>query len=413
MATLSGDPVTTCTTHTPAYGLPWYDVECATPDARTGAVLLDLGGATFAGTIMSGGAFNSRTRYRVVGGTGGWGRTVSAKSYANDAGVKLALVLRDVAIECGEVLGPVDPTATVGPAFVRPAGPASYVLHRLCPRAWYVDAAGVTQIGRRLAVPYLGEASRMVNDAGQSRYEIAPDAATLSALVPGVVVDGVEAVDVEHAVDESGALRTTLWGRGIADTSRLSEALRRIVEALTAGSKFHALWEYRVIQTQAGGNRLDLQITRVSSGMPDLRNVRIRPGVAGASATPQPGSLVEVAFLNGDPAQPRVVGFDDQDGAGRVATSIALQAGACGISPTEHATSAEALVNFVFQVLTPLATPLGGAGAVSAAITTALGLVGTSSIATFRTAFDAALAAKLADTSGNSPGLGWSAVRGA
>lgn len=312
MATLSGDPITTCTTHTPAFGLPWYEVECATPDARTGAVLLDLGGATFSGTIMSGGAYQSRTRYRVVGGTGGWGRAVLAKSYANDAGVKLALVLRDVALECGEVLGPVDPTTTVGPAFVRPAGPASHTLHTLCPRAWYVDAAGVTQIGRRLATPYLGEASRMVDDAGQSRYELAPDAATLSALVPGVVVDGVEAVDVEHRIDESGTLRTTLWGRGIADTSRLSEALRRIVEALTAGSRFHALWEYRIV-SQASGY-VDLQIVRVSSGMPDLRHVPACPSTTyldflppGAPATPSLGSTCVVAFMNGDPSRPQIM----------------------------------------------------------------------------------------------------------
>ena len=51
--------------------------------------------------------------------------------------------------EAGELLGPVDPTASVGPAHARPEGWSfARLLNFLCPQAWYVDAAGVTQIGR-------------------------------------------------------------------------------------------------------------------------------------------------------------------------------------------------------------------------------------------------------------------------
>ena len=339
MATLNGVPVTTCRVQIPAYGLWWAEVECASPDAITGRVSLAIDDVAFVGTIMSGGAYNTRTRYRIVGGAGGWGRTVGPRSYANDIGVKAALILRDVATECGEVLGVVPPTDSAGPAFVRPSGPASRVLERLYARGWYVDAAGVTQIGRRPAVPFTGEASRMVNDAAQARYEIAPGEGTLSSLVPGIVVDGVEAVDVEHEIDADGALRTTVWGRGIADTSRMSEALRRIVDAYTAGSRFFALWEYRIVQTS--GDYVDLQNVRASSGMPDLLHVPTWPRLTYADNTPPIlpalGSTVVVAFLNGDPSRPQIMsraGDPVLVGASAIA-SAGIVMGGTGSVPTK------------------------------------------------------------------------------
>lgn len=307
LATFNGQPVLTCCVSLPAYGLWWADVECASDVVSTGVSSLVIDNLTLRGTIVTGGAYQTRTRYRLVGGAGGWGKSIPAKSYANDLGVKLATVLRDAASECGETLGTVDPSATVGPAFVRTAGPASRVLSELVPRGWYVDESGVTQIGRRPSVPFTGVAARMVNDAAQSRYELAPDAGTLSKLLPGAVVDGVEAVDVEHAIGDDGTLRTTLWGRGVADTSRMNEALRRIVESFTAGSRYFALWEYRIVQQ--AGDRLDLQIVRVSSGMPDLRSVPAFPATeyATAVAVPLLGSTCIVAFVNGDPSRPQLI----------------------------------------------------------------------------------------------------------
>jgi hypothetical protein len=307
LATLNSLLVTAARVSLPAWGAWWAEVECASDQVLTGAVTLILDDLTLRGTVVTGGAYQTRTRYRIVGGAGGWGRTISARSYANDLGVKLSLVLRDAATAVGETMGTAPATA-IGPAFVRAQGPASRVLEAVAPRGWYVDEAGVTQIGRRPARPFTGAASRMVNDAAQGRYELAPAEGTLSQLLPGAVVDGVEAVDVEHVLDELG-LRTTLWGRGIADTSRLSEAIRRIVESATASARFFGVWEYRIVQVS--GDRLDLQIVRVSTGMPDLRAVPAYPETTYVDSTPPvlptPGSTVLVAFVNGDPSRPQLV----------------------------------------------------------------------------------------------------------
>jgi hypothetical protein len=252
------------------------------------------------------------------------GQGLPAKpAYANDAGVKLSTVIGDAARECGETLGAI-PTGTAGPHFVRAEGPAVRVLHELAERAWYVDEAGVTQFGRRPKVTYSGGATRVTPvDLSRGTVDLAPT--TIADLLPGVVIDGLEAVDVEHTSTRSCGPPSTAKG---SRTRRGSPAFERIVETFTASHRYFAPWEYRVVQRV--GERLELQIARASSGMPDQRNVRMRTGVAGCSAYPKLGSLVLVSFVNGDPGRPVVTAFDDPESPGFVADDIFLQAGGSG-----------------------------------------------------------------------------------
>lgn len=421
LATLNGARVLTCAVSLPAYGAWWAEVEISpdSDDVLTGAATLVVDDLTLKGTITNGGASQARQRYRVVGGGAGWCKTIAAKSYVNDLGVKSAIILRDAALACGEMLGTVPPADVAGPAYTRENAPARRTLEALYPRGWYVDESGITQIGRRPVLTYTGAAVRIDNDPALGRYELAPDAGGLGALLPGVVVDGVEAVDVEIVIGDDGKLRVVLWARRANRAGDpLASSLARFVDELTAPHRFFATWEYRIVARS--GERLDLQATRVSSGMPDLRAVRIRPGVAGVRTHPMLGSLVEVAFLNGDPSQPRVVAFDDQDGAGFIADEIAMQAGATGSTPTEHATSVEALAVALQMTLTAVGGALGAPGAgvtaLAADATFAAGILAAAAAAPVgpatKSAIATLLAAKLADTDGTKPGLGWPAVRG-
>jgi hypothetical protein len=318
-STLGGVAVTKARLQIPAWGLPFADVELAQPTTLTGRVSLVLRDLTWTGTVLDGGTNHARSRYRIVGGNGGWGKTVAAKSYANDAGVKRSTILTDVAAACGETMGTI-PTGTVGAAFVRAEGPAVAVLDAVSDGEWYVDEAGVTQLGARAASTYAGSAPRIDADPAQSWIELAADA--IATLLPGVTVDGVEAVHVEHCLERS-KLRTTLWGRRAQRTGNPdAAALARIVDVLTAGHRFYAPWEYRVVTRSA--DRYALQIVRASSGMPNLASVKIRPGVAGLRALPKLGSLVLVQFVNGDPARPVIVGFDDAEGSGFETTDMRL-----------------------------------------------------------------------------------------
>lgn len=322
LATLNGARVTRCRVSIPKHGLWWAEVECASSDVLTGAVTLVLDDLTLKGTVISGGESDSRLRYRIAGGAGKWGKTIPSEAYANDLGVKVSTVVGDAARACGESVGTL-PTTSVGPAFVRASAPASQVLDAVAPKGWYVDELGVTQIGARAKVTYTGTAPRISTNAARGTVVLAP--AAIATLLPGAVVDGVEAVDVEHVL-EDGKLRTTIWGARAGRTGDpVVGAISRIVEQITADHRFFAPWEYRVVQRT--GERLDLQPVRVSSGMPDLTNVRVRPGVAGIKARPKLGSLVLVSFVDGDAARPVVTSFDDPESPGWLPDDISVMGG--------------------------------------------------------------------------------------
>lgn len=309
-ATLNGTPCLSCSIALHAWGLPSAEVVLDREVTLSGAVELVLADLTFRGTVVSGGPWEGRSSYRLVGGAGGWSRTVDAKDYTNDAGVKRTKVVGELAAEVGETVEGV-PSGTVGPKFTRAAGPASIVLHELFPRAWRVDEDGVTRFGVRAATQADAAIAHGVVDLASGVVELMADA--IAKLVPGVTANGVEAVDVVHEL-EGNKLRTRLWGSAVSASSKRLEAWAKLVEQLDPFRKFRAIYEYRVVAQE--DERLHLQPVRVSMGMPDLRRVRVRPGVAGCRADIALGSTALVAFLNADPSRPVVVGFEDAESPG-------------------------------------------------------------------------------------------------
>lgn len=321
IATLNRKRVTDARVQVPAWGLWFAEVSIDGESSMQGAASLVIADLTLKGTILSGGAEKGRSHFRIVGGAGGWGKSIPKKSYANDAGVKLVNVLRDAASSVGETLDPsTDSSTRVGSAFVRPEGPASRVLELLRPSGWYVGEDGITHIGARPAKALNTKAARVVPiDRARGTVTIASE--TIAALTPGVVVDELEAVDVEHKISEEG-LRTTLFGKLGARTSRELSALRTLLDQLEPNLRFASVREYRV-QAMVG-NRLNLAPVRVSTGFPELKLVPVRPGVAGAKCLVSPGMRVLVAFIDADPSRPTVVGFEDADGQGFAPISISF-----------------------------------------------------------------------------------------
>jgi len=320
LATLNGHRCTRARAQIPAWGVWYAEATIDAEVALAGAVTLQLGDLALAGTVISGGAGDGEASYRIVGGAGGWGSNVAARGYANDAGVRLATVLADLAQAAGETLdlGSVAAT-TIGPAWTRAAAPAGRTLEQLAPESWYVGVDGITRMGRRSSSRYSGTAVRIDQDLVRGTIDLATEA--IAALLPGAIVDGVEAVDVRHELSARG-LRTTIWGAGVASTSRRLAAMRKLVLQVLPDYRYRGVYEYRVV-TQSG-ERLNVQPIRVSLGMPDLLVVRVRPGVPGCRADVALGSSVLVAFVDADPSRPVVVGFEDPDGAGFVPTRLDL-----------------------------------------------------------------------------------------
>lgn len=360
-ALLNGTRCTSAEVHIPAHGAWWASASLDTEATLSGQVTLTIADLTLIGTVVSGGPSKGRSHYRIVGGKGGWSSVVPAVHYSNDAGVKYSKVLDDLARAAGETLTDI-PTGTVGTAWTRPADPASRVLELLFPKQWYVDETGVTHIGARSSAPLATKATIVTTDPARGTVVLAAD--SIATILPGVVVEGFTAVDVLHEVSSDG-LRSTIWGEGRSAGSRRLAALKALVLGFVPDLKFRGVYEYRVVQQgfgDGGPGRCDLQSVRVSLGMPDLRRVLTRPGVAGANALLALGSRVLVAFVNADPARPVIVGFEDPESNGFVPDTLnlcdaggrVLRAGdkikIAGVNP--GAGVDEVLINFATSIVT-------------------------------------------------------------
>jgi hypothetical protein len=319
-ATLAGLRVTSARVSVPAWGAWWAECQVDEESSLAGSVTLQVGDLTMVGTVVSGGPAKGSSAYRVVGGSGGWARRIPAKGYANDAGVRASLVLADAATEAGETLAGDVPTDSLGVSWGRPAGMAVRVLELVAPRGWYVHEDGTTRIGRR---PTTAPPSDLVAgpvDTAAARVQVASESP--ASLLPGVVVDGFEAVDVLLEVSAGAGLRVTLWGEAYSP-GQVDAAFLAYVDRLMPWLRYaRGPHEYRVVDQE--GERLTIQPVRVASGMPDLERVSVMGGLPGARADVQLGSRVLVAFVECDPGRPVVTAFEGADGNGFAATRLDL-----------------------------------------------------------------------------------------
>lgn len=182
----------------------------------TGRLTLTIGAAAFVGTVdpKFSGTFAGRRRVRFVAGANGWGSVVGQRFFHNDAGVRDKTVIDATAAECGEVVSfNTTPTAAGRVAYTRQRGVASAVLTKLATAGWYVDYAGVTQIGPRV-VAKLGKFDLLAFDPGQNIATIA----TTDIQAVGIGATLTENLDRplvvrDLTIDVSGdGARTFAWG---------------------------------------------------------------------------------------------------------------------------------------------------------------------------------------------------------
>lgn len=308
-ASLGGNTCTHARLQIPKWGRAWADVELAEAVVLAGRQTLTIAEATYAMTITSGGVTDdARARYRLVAGNGGWGTNLPPRAgYQSDAGIPASLVIRDAARDCGEQVGTL-PTATLGPHYTREVGLASAIINYLAPQSWYVDAAGITQFGARATSSYGGQGTRTRVDPAAGVVELAVD--EVANLQPGVVVDGITALDIEIEVTPQ-RITARVYGAGAA--SDCSGALADLVRALFPDIRYRGVHEFRVVMQ--AGDKLHLQPARVAKGMCDLTfvPVRLAPGVKAQHSL---GSLVLVAFADADPSRPQVISGDAPDSPG-------------------------------------------------------------------------------------------------
>lgn len=325
---LGGVAATRCLLTVPQVG-PWYaDVDLVDDTVVTGRVTLQVGGLTLSGTVDArhDGTQGVVRRTRVVAGAGSWGRTVAAKHYHNDAGVRALLVAQDAAREAGESLGTFSVTGAVGIDYVRASGQASAALVDVIGETpWWVDYDGVTQVVARSSAA-AAPSSYVLTDY-DPRARVATLALDdLTAVSVGTVLS--EGLDAPQTVREleievtPEATRVRAWCGTDTRYGRVAGLLRALVERVVAESQSGPVL-YRVSRMNVDG-RVELQIVNRRAGLPDLLPISMWPGAAGVHATLKPGAEVLVEFIDGDRSRPIITHFAGKDGVGFVPVKLAL-----------------------------------------------------------------------------------------
>lgn len=143
-SSLSGERVVSGSLMMPRYGAWVADVALAVQTLLPSPVTLTVGTLSLVGAVVRAGAYAGSRAYRLVGGFGGWRRSVGARAYASAGGVTSAMVLGDLAAETGEVVA-MGSTEYLGASYVRAAGPASSTLRQIA-ATWWIDSLGTTQV---------------------------------------------------------------------------------------------------------------------------------------------------------------------------------------------------------------------------------------------------------------------------
>jgi hypothetical protein len=286
----------------PRVGAFHADLELDAEAPLTGAVVLDLEGIEFRGTVVRSGVHGGRTRARVVGGAGGLSRVLPAKNYAGN--VRLEVVLRDILRETGETLSPRAETAILSRQlgkWHRQEGPASHALVALLDAAraiWRVERDGTVWVGAPAWPDATLEHVLLDEDWAAGVITIAPERPELE---PGTTFRGQRIEQVVHTL-EPNALRTE------AHLVSASSALSRFLGHIRRRIDYSRPYPARVSRQHADGTLELVPDDAVMRGS-GLDRVPIRYPAPGMSLKVTPGSRCIFEFEGGDPSRPIVTAW--------------------------------------------------------------------------------------------------------
>lgn len=302
-ATLNGIQIVSGTLAIPLVGMWTADVHIATDTPETGPATIVLGNLTLQGTVFRAEPFAGQTRARIVGGGGGWRKTLPERGYANQSGVSLKMVLSDAASECGEKVNVTD--TQIGPFYARPADRASFSLRAFCP-AWYVDTAGVTQIapwpvvvvGSEFQVIDQNPDEGVVTIATEDYASWLPGASFTSDTLSGTF----QCAGVVYRFDGDGKFRLEVLTDDRSD--RMLGPILGIIDQRVAPARFYGRYRYSI--SNPSTTTVDATPIDSSIGLPSLQGVPLDSDSI-ATYVPPDGGECHIMFLDGKPTMPRVV----------------------------------------------------------------------------------------------------------
>lgn len=220
-AELNGQRITQGTVVIPATRIWSADIILASAAPITNPVKLVVGNLELKGHVFRMASFAGARSLRVVGGAGGWRDTVPAQGYSDPGGVKLAMVLKDVATAVKETLGGlVD--RVLGQLWTRERAPASRLMNQILGDGWWLDPAGVTQCSPRsdnrlVTSPF----TVMAWSGGKGRFEISTE--DVASWQPGRTFQNATVTTLQQislssiSVTNDGKLRVEVLGKGDSD----------------------------------------------------------------------------------------------------------------------------------------------------------------------------------------------------
>ena len=186
-ATLNGGRVVSAHVEIPYYGTWTADVTLAADTVLAAEDVLTIGDLSLKGFVQRVFDFAGSRTCRLVGGYGGWQKTIPAKAYLLPSGVPVSMVLGDAAQECGEQWGTLDlssyASGVLASSWVRERAAAQRVLRLLAGALWWVDGTGATRLAPRASTA-IGSAFQAIKySGGRGRFEIATE--TIGDWMPG------------------------------------------------------------------------------------------------------------------------------------------------------------------------------------------------------------------------------------
>lgn len=364
------------------------DVVATVP--TSGPAVITIGEAPTTSTLLGtvdprgSGVFVASGKVRVVGGGGGWDKSLNPQDFSKDSQVLSVDVITATATAVGEKVI-VQTPAPLGLHYYRGGPAASSVLENL---DWWVDYTGITNVGIRIPIPIPDPSLEVLHfDPLRQLLEVSCDV----PIVPGTIVTDpvrlpggpLTVRDVEQTFTRSGS-RANLW----CSTAAVSPLQSLLIGAVRkfAGVAYLRTYRYR-IGLQGPDGRIQLQLVNpVADGdmVPLTLPLEVWPGMSGLSAKYKLGSEVLVGFMSGDPAKPFAAHFDAsiplklvadaslEVDVGPSAPLVAIAGGAAFLVPSTWATGlAGALATFASSLGS--ATTIGQVAAAGSALASALG----------------------------------------
>lgn len=96
-------------------------------------------------------------------------------------------------------------------------------------------------------------------------------------------------------------------------SDRLRSAILTVLDSLLPRLQYGFVWSYRVVFVSSTPPiTIDARAISEDAPMPDISQMLLWPGPSGAVAVPQVGSRIRLAFADGNPAKPMIIGLDPE-----------------------------------------------------------------------------------------------------